>query len=76
MRKTMAVWIGVCLLSLTACSASAPRPSAAALLPPRPVPEWKGGTYRDLARYSVRLRTAALVCEADKAAARKASGQK
>ena len=60
------VWIVLCLLLLTACSASEPvvrtetvyvRPPAE-LLEPCEHPEWRGRTYRDLVEHALRLRQA------------------
>lgn len=74
--RTMVVWIVSCLLLLLMTSCASRAPTARLVLPPlpmlepRPIPQWTGRTYRDLAAYSLRLRESAMASEADKAAAR------
>ncbi len=64
-----------CLLLLSTLSGCQPRvvrPSLPQQADPRPLPEFKGKTYRDALLHIPELRESFLACEADKAAIRKA----
>lgn len=60
----------VLLLTLTGCAQKTVRPSLPAQADARPLPKWKGKTYRDLILYIGELRESCMASEADKAAIR------
>ena len=65
----------LCLLVFSMLSAcTSVRPSAPPQLDPRPMPQFKGRTYRDAMFYVPELQEWGTSCEADKEAVRKALG--
>lgn len=60
------------LSMLSGCQARVVKPSLPQQADPRPLPEFKGETYRDALLYIPELRESFLSCEADKEAIRKA----
>lgn len=62
----------VLLSTLSGCAPRVVKPSLPAQADPRPMPKFKGKTYRDALMHIPELREAFLSCEADKLAIRKA----
>ena len=68
---TAFVALALTLLTLTGCATYSTDVPAQFLLP-RPIPEYTGTTYRDMAAYCIDLRELAQASEADKQAIREA----
>lgn len=60
------------LATLSGCQAQVVRPTLPAQAEPRPMPEFKGRTYRDALIHIPELREWGTACEADKTAIREA----
>ena len=60
------------LSMLSGCQPRTVRPSLPQQADPRPLPEFKGKTYRDALMYIPELRESFMACEADKEVIRKA----
>lgn len=73
----MAVCLGLCLLiflMLSGCQPKVVRPELPAQADPRPMPSFKGTTYRDALIHIPELREWGTACEADKAVIRRMYG--